>query len=328
MRGVIRLEVGIFCVLVGLVMLAANPVRAGILEGANLNKHLYGDQITEKDLAGKVVFVEYWGINCPPCLASFPHLVDLQKKYAPTGRFTVFASHVQQLEPAVKEFLKEKKVNFPVYNQARLKKAPCADGIPSAHLFDHNGKLVASGHPAKLYDRVARLVDAAPNPIFHGLDVQHCKAEMKDIKLEKGWAATIKSLEKKIASEGEAAEEAAQVLASFQEYLASQMARGRGLLETRPTEGVSLLKTLASACAGLPESKEAKKLAAKMTQNRDYKILAKSVETMKKIDQQKFGRSKNAKTITVIMHKLEKIVDSGTAPAGVLTEAEALLAEL
>ena len=80
---------------------------AGVLDGADLSTHLYGPQVTEMDLRGKVVFVHYWGVRCPPCRASFPRLIEMQKKYAPTGRFTVFASHVQNESEDVRRFLAE-----------------------------------------------------------------------------------------------------------------------------------------------------------------------------------------------------------------------------
>jgi thiol-disulfide isomerase/thioredoxin len=47
--------------------------------------HLYGPKIKASDLKGKVVFFEYWGINCPPCIASFPHLVKLYDQYKSKG---------------------------------------------------------------------------------------------------------------------------------------------------------------------------------------------------------------------------------------------------
>ena len=42
------------------------------------SKYIHGPKITASSLKGKVVFFEYWGINCPPCIASMPHLQELQ----------------------------------------------------------------------------------------------------------------------------------------------------------------------------------------------------------------------------------------------------------
>ena len=60
--------------------------------------HLHGPKIKASDLKGKVVFFEYWGINCPPCIASMPHLQELQDKFQSKG-FTVVGSHRQGLAP-------------------------------------------------------------------------------------------------------------------------------------------------------------------------------------------------------------------------------------
>ena len=45
------------------------------------SKYIHGPKITASSLKGKVVFFEYWGINCPPCIDSMPHLQELQDKY-------------------------------------------------------------------------------------------------------------------------------------------------------------------------------------------------------------------------------------------------------
>lgn len=41
-------------------------------------------------LEDKIVFLEFFGYQCPPCLASIPHLINLQKK---TWRQIGYCSH-------------------------------------------------------------------------------------------------------------------------------------------------------------------------------------------------------------------------------------------
>ena len=60
----------------------------------NDSSHIHGPKLKTSDLKGKVVFFEYWGINCPPCIASMPHLQELQEKFQSKG-FTVIGSHSQ-----------------------------------------------------------------------------------------------------------------------------------------------------------------------------------------------------------------------------------------
>ncbi|UFH59671.1 TlpA family protein disulfide reductase [Sulfurovum mangrovi] len=64
-------------------------------------------------LKGKVVFLEFFGHKCPPCLMSIPHLVELQKKYK--EKLAIVSVEVQGMnEEALKDFVFEKGINYTV----------------------------------------------------------------------------------------------------------------------------------------------------------------------------------------------------------------------
>ena len=64
-----------------------------------------------KGLEGKIVFLEFFGHKCPPCLASIPHMIDLQKKYK--DKLAVIAIEVQGLSNAqLQQFAKKKGMNY------------------------------------------------------------------------------------------------------------------------------------------------------------------------------------------------------------------------
>jgi thiol-disulfide isomerase/thioredoxin len=44
-----------------------------------------GTPLTESDLKGKVVLLDFWAVWCGPCIATFPHLREWQEKYADKG---------------------------------------------------------------------------------------------------------------------------------------------------------------------------------------------------------------------------------------------------
>ena len=61
----------------------------------------------------KVIFLEFFGHNCPPCLASIPHLINLQKKYK--DKFAVIAIEVQgYTTDQLRAFAKRKGINYTV----------------------------------------------------------------------------------------------------------------------------------------------------------------------------------------------------------------------
>lgn len=64
-----------------------------------------------KGLEGKIVFLEFFGHSCPPCLSSIPHLINLQNKYKDS--LAIIAIEVQGFtNEEVAAFAKEKGINY------------------------------------------------------------------------------------------------------------------------------------------------------------------------------------------------------------------------
>ena len=71
-----------------------------------------------KGLEGKVVFLEFFGHKCPPCLASIPHLIKLQKKHK--DNLAIVSIEVQGYNhEQVKKFAKEKGMNYIVVSEEK-----------------------------------------------------------------------------------------------------------------------------------------------------------------------------------------------------------------
>ncbi len=82
----------------------------------DVNGKTYNVQGTEEGfkisgLEGKVIFLEFFGHQCPPCLASIPHLINLQKKYK--DKLAVVSIEVQGYNTKqLTAFAKEKGMNY------------------------------------------------------------------------------------------------------------------------------------------------------------------------------------------------------------------------
>jgi thiol-disulfide isomerase/thioredoxin len=97
-------------------------------------------------LAGKVVVVEEWGVNCPPCIASLPELAKLAKRYEKKGLVVVGLERQNSAKEDILKVLKKAKVKYPV--MAGGSTPVPSDGIPHALVFGADGKLVWHGNPA------------------------------------------------------------------------------------------------------------------------------------------------------------------------------------
>lgn len=97
-------------------------------------------------LAGKVVVVEEWGVNCGPCIASLPELAKMAKSGEKKGLVVVGLERQQSTKDAILKVIEKAKVGYPIMSGGS---APGnTGGIPHACVFDTTGKLIFSGHPA------------------------------------------------------------------------------------------------------------------------------------------------------------------------------------
>jgi thiol-disulfide isomerase/thioredoxin len=203
-------------------LLLTAPLHAQVaLAGSNFGTYVSGPKLGPNDLQGKVVLYEYWGVHCPPCLASIPHLAELQAKYG-RDNFIIIANHCQQ-EPAdtVNSTWHGKGGGdqITVMMDGELAGANVT-GIPRCFLFDHTGKLIYDGFPSEVADTLDRAMKATPGALVAGHDFKKCAKQAAAIGAMKGsLAATIKSLRTLASGTDEAAkDEASWLLAKLETF--------------------------------------------------------------------------------------------------------------
>ena len=128
-----------------------------------IGKVLFGDKLTKTDMKGKVVVIENWGVNCPPCIASLPHLAELDKNLRDKGLRIIGAESQGSSKEEIKPLIEKAKVEYTIVDEAE---GPIeVSAIPRAFVFDREGKLVYDGSPlAKPFKEsiTKALGDAAP----------------------------------------------------------------------------------------------------------------------------------------------------------------------
>jgi thiol-disulfide isomerase/thioredoxin len=112
-----------------------------------------GKTTSTADLAGKVVFVNFWATWCPPCRAEMPSLNGLYKKFQhDTGYVFLFISEDEDFGKAV-SYLNDKKLDMPAYRATSVLPAAVFSGtLPTTIVIDKTGKIVYRHEGMANYD--------------------------------------------------------------------------------------------------------------------------------------------------------------------------------
>ncbi|HEY2412500.1 MAG TPA: TlpA disulfide reductase family protein [Pirellulaceae bacterium] len=97
---------------------------------------------------GHVVLVDYWATWCGPCVANFPHTVELAKKHKAEGLATIAVSFdLFEDEAKVRDFLAKQGADFDnlISSHNAIGQKPAEDfdvgPLPEYRLYDRQGKL-------------------------------------------------------------------------------------------------------------------------------------------------------------------------------------------
>jgi len=155
------------------IVLLAKPVQAGLELGdpapaLSVTEWIKG---TAVDLAAakgkKVLVVEFWATWCGPCIASMPHLSELQRKYSKEVTFIgVTKPDARNPLDRVKTFVagKGETMDYTVAFDgagetfAAYMKAAGKTGIPAAFIVDKEARVAWMGHPGRIDQPLAQIV--------------------------------------------------------------------------------------------------------------------------------------------------------------------------
>ena len=244
--------------------LCAAPLLALDVSGLEPEAHIAGPTLREKDLKGKVVAVEDWGVNCPICKNSLPQMGKLAKSLAKDSRVVFVGSHVQRRDDATARALLEKAgCDYPVYQGFRVAGAPTSSAIPFAYVVDHRGEVVWSGNPASEHKAFAKAIaDAAkavptpiPGSLLDGMEVRFAKDMPRRLVIGRNVEGALQQLRARARRGGEAGAEAEAIVARCEAWADETEAAIREALPTRPSKALALgrdyLRTFPTRAASL-----------------------------------------------------------------------------
>jgi thiol-disulfide isomerase/thioredoxin len=275
-------RLGVLVVLLGLV----GTVRADEFpldltpDDIVLGKQVLGPQVQPGDLKHKVVLMEFWGVNCGPCLASMPKLSAWNAELSGQG-LMILGIHAQDATAEkIRATALSRGVNFPIIENARFKKAPKFNTIPHCMLFNHEGKCLFRGSPSGVELAMRRAVAAAPAPILEGRKLTKLVALGQAVKKEQNLGSALKQARAKEESTDEA-------VAAEAKYLVEKItARGRKQLddaaagkEDQPALTLAMLQKVAANFKGDGLAKEASEQLSELKKDKDFQAALK-VEPM------------------------------------------------
>ena len=111
-------------------------------------KDLFGVEQRLSAYRGRIVVLNFWATYCIPCRKEMPDLGAIQNQYAALGVQVIgAAADDTKALPKVRQFIKETKLNFPVWvgaTAADMERFGLGSALPGTLVIGRDGKIVAS----------------------------------------------------------------------------------------------------------------------------------------------------------------------------------------
>lgn len=105
-------------------------------------RDIKGNKFTLKELAGKVVVLNFWFINCPPCRMEIPQLNELVANYQ-NNPDVVFIAIALDEKYEIQEFLKTNPFRYNIIDRGRYIASKYTINLYPTHVvLDKEGKVV------------------------------------------------------------------------------------------------------------------------------------------------------------------------------------------
>lgn len=236
------------------------------LNNIDLGSYVTGPQINVADLRGRVVVVEYWGITCGPCLAAIPHTTELAERYG-HEKLVIIANQVWGAsDRQCKETWEARaKSNFVAVINGGSVRDFQPRSVPTAVMFDHEGKFIWQGHPGSmdraLADAVAKVParaaaasaesEPALEPIVSGIELKYFGDEVQDINEQgRSFGRAVTTLTRRAEREDDRAVEAKAILEQVDRWVAEQTQAMEGARTSDPATAYAIAERVGGMLAG------------------------------------------------------------------------------
>ena len=106
---------------------------------------LNGNTVTLSNFRGKAVFLNFWAISCPPCVAEMPHLQAFYNEWS-SNNIVMLLINLQEDAATVKNFVQSHSYTFPVLldSQHEVARKYAIQYTPTSFFIDKEGRIKLS----------------------------------------------------------------------------------------------------------------------------------------------------------------------------------------
>jgi len=146
--------------------LMGGPIESNFKKGEMLANFdltdMEGKKLQLSDLKGKVVLINFWFINCPPCRMEMPDLNELKAEYK--GKDVEFIAITFDGKNEINDFLKKIPFDYRILpNANQIIQEYGIMGFPTSVVLDKTGKIVDSkmGGSMNIKEELKAFIEAA-----------------------------------------------------------------------------------------------------------------------------------------------------------------------
>jgi len=253
------------------------------IKDVTLGETVYGKPLTPQDLEYHVVLLEFWGMACPPCVASLPTLSKWYEEYKSQG-LVVIGVHCQRgSNDALRSFVKQRGVTYTICADGNIRGAHFR-GIPHCFLFDSTGKCIYRGSPFNALPALKEAVAKAPFAALGERELVKLKSISDALKRGMPPAKALKKALGLVSSEDEGmAEEAKFVVDSLTKWGEGLIENAKAKKDTDPAGCLAALHGIAKGFVGTEIGRAASEELADLKDDEAFQTELKASRMLEKI---------------------------------------------
>lgn len=132
-----------------------------MLKGTNIQTN---KELSEADIRGKIVILDFWFIGCQPCMDAMPHLIALRKKYTSSKVEIIGVDPSDTNIEGVRKLVQDKGINYTILMSPKeMIEKYAVHVFPTIYILDRSGTVIEAemGYGEEGFEkRISDIVDS------------------------------------------------------------------------------------------------------------------------------------------------------------------------